>query len=571
MKLFLNGAFTILAILFIASCSQEEDLVGSAELKRMPYNETVFFLDKRDSYSHVYKVDYDFQGLTGDAVLEPFAKIEGGAHMTVSPVIEETGERYLTIVNNGGLGKIHLINVNDASDHRVLDLYKHTGAGSTADATSKNRVRITQVDFDKNNFLFIAGKDGFFRVSADYADMKPNVWTEGLENAGDVSESRVWAVKMANGGGIEMIEEDNEDYFDESDATSLKKPKFRGGDILFTQNADETAGFEKERLISVTQAHGNSALWVEMEFGDDNKAVKFSAKKLFNLKKVTSNSSTGEKGIGKVTGGALVGDNHLITSHHFNNHFEVRSLSGELIASPRLIPSPDVSFGGWTMVLDEEGFLKHNWGDMACVQTFDSDFSYTSRTIPTNTAEGYFPYVDGSIMAEVELYRPGSVVLNSYEVDDDNPEVSRAARRNSSNSDIVDLRQKPYKFASLGKNDGYMVLKFPNSISVSADSRLQVVETSWNKKPTYTDKDEAYRAYAEQASVYVSSYAGRYIGDWVDDVSNWIKVGDAFISSNEFTLDGISDYQWVKIVDDNSKTPDGFDVNFVAAYDLFIP
>ena len=270
----------LFALVAFISCKQEEEVLEESILKRMPFNEQVFFLDKQGGYSHVYKVDYDFQGLQGDAVLTPFVKVRGGSHMTVSPIVEESGERYLTIVNNGKPGKIHLVNVNDASDHRVLDLYRQTGAGQSADAVDNNRVKITQVDYDENNFLFIAGKDGFFRVSADYADMRPNIWTEGLGGTPHENKNRVWAVKLSNNGGIEMVEEDDEDYFDDPSA-NLRRPKFRGGDILFTQNDEETGGFEKERLISVTQAHGNAAIWVQLEFGADSKAVNFNAKKLF--------------------------------------------------------------------------------------------------------------------------------------------------------------------------------------------------------------------------------------------------------------------------------------------------
>jgi hypothetical protein len=110
-------------------------------------------------------------------------------------------------------------------------------------------------------------------------------------------------------------------------------------------------------------------------------------------------------------------------------------------------------------------------------------------------------------------------------------------------------------------------LKFNNAINVTSQTRLQVVETSWDKLATYTDKVQAYKAYQEQASIYVSNYPSRYIGDWINDAANWTKVGDAFISSNVFTLAGINQFQWVKIVDDNSKTPDGYDVNFVAAFE----
>lgn len=561
MKLFKTVFYISLITLFFSSCAPEEEIMSEDhQLLRMPFNEQIFFLDSRGGFSYVYKVDYDFQGLQGDAVITPFVKIAGGSHMTVSPPQTDSDVRYLTIVNNGKPGKVHLVNVEDASDHRIYDLYRHSGGGENVDAKHNNRVRITQVDYDENDFLFIAGRDGFFRVSVDYADMSENIWADGT-----VDDDRLWAIKLSNNGEITMEDEGegDDDYFEET-GSNLRKPKFRGGDILFTQNSEETGAFETERLISVTQAHGNAALWVQLEFGADSKAINYTAKKLFSLMKVTNNSSTGERGIGKVTGAALVGDNHLMTSHHFTTVFEIRTLSGELIASPKIVMSEDADLTNWNYT-EVDGYVKHNWGDMATVQTFDSDFTAVSRVIP-ESGEGYYPLEDGSELAEVKLYRPGSVVLNNYEVSDDNPEVSKEARRNSSNSDIADIRKKSYKFASLGKENGYMVLKFNNPISVESQTKLQVVETSWNKLPEYENTEDAYRAYPEQASVYVSNYQGRYVGDWVEDSANWTKVGDAFISNNVFELNGVSEFQWVKIVDDNSRTPDGFDVNFVATY-----
>ena len=281
--------------------------------------------------------------------------------------------------------------------------------------------------------------------------------------------------------------------------------------------------------------------------------------------KVTKSAT--ERGIGKVTGAALVGDNHLMTSHHFTTVFEIRNLSGELLASPNIVMAENAELSGWNYV-EVDGFVKHNWGDMASVQTFDNDFTIAARSIPEDVSQGYFPLREDADLAEVKLYRPGSVVLNAYEVDEDNPEVSKEARRNSSNSDIADLRVKPYKFTSLGKENGYMVLKFDQPVAVNDRTRLQVVETSWNKLPTYENTSDAYKAYPEQASVYVSNYPSRYVGDWVNDEANWTKVGDAFISSNVFELDGVESFQWVKIVDDNSRTPDGYDVNYVATYEI---
>ncbi|MEL6560156.1 MAG: hypothetical protein AAFQ94_18350 [Bacteroidota bacterium] len=418
---------------------------------------------------------------------------------------------------------------------------------------STNPGGITQVDFDEEDYLFLAGRGGFYRVSANGGDNK--IWELNDGESVDIS-------RFSFNSEIELGDEgeDGEDYFDDLDNTNsqyqflsrmqrrIDKGKFRfaGGDITFTQNSDETAGFEEERLITFTQ-WGNMAAHVGLSF--DAGEMNYNAKALFRVRKVTRENG---RGTHKVTGGALMGDNLLITSHHFTDDFSVWNMSGEELARPKIRFSDAA-----------DAFNLHNWGDMATTQIFDGNIDSQDRMI--GEEDPFYPFFDGAQMAEVKLYRPGAKVTDRYDVSDDNPGVSLQARRNSSNSDIADLRRKPYKFTSLGS--GYMILKFPNAVTVTERTKLQVTETSWNRLPSYDDTDEAYRSYPERASVYVSNYPGKYYGDWADDESNWTKVGDAFISSNVFDLDGISEFSWVRIVDDGSTTPDGFDVNWVAVFE----
>ena len=541
--------FLFVALLFAGfACNNIEDenlQLEDPTLRRMPFNQRVFLLNST-KISEIFEIDYDFQGLTGDATLTklPLARVREdfnlprGGHMTIDPtkgsiVVSISGDRAIYVVD---------LTPDTSGKHQVKRLPFSTNPGG-----------ITQVDFDEEDYLFLAGEGGFYRVSANGGDNK--IWELNDGESVDIA-------KFSFNSEIELGDEgeDGEDYFDDLDNTNSQyqflsrmqsridrgKFRFAGGDITFTQNSDETAGFEEERLITFTQ-WGNMAAQVGLSF--DAGEMNYNAKALFRVRKVTKENGQGTH---KVTGGALMGDNLLITSHHFTDDFSVWNMSGEELARPKIRFSNPA-----------DAFNLHNWGDMATTQTFDGNINSQDRMIGEENP--YYPFFDGAQMAEVKLYRPGAKVTNNYDVSDDNPGVSLEARRNSSNSDIADLRNKPYKFTSLG--GGYMILKFPNAVAVTDKTKLQVTETSWNRLPSYDDTNAAYSAYPERASVYVSNYPGKYYGDWANDESNWTKVGDAFISSNVFDLAGISEFSWVRIVDDGSTTPDGFDVNWVSVFE----
>mgnify|MGYP001799546464 CR=1 FL=1 len=546
-----KSIYLMIAMLFMVfACNNLEDENPSQddpELRRMPFNQRVFLLNST-SQSRIYEIDYDFQGLTGDATLTklPIAigdwdcELPRGGHMTVDPtksyiVVSITRDNAVWIVD---------LEKDSRGVHQAKRLPFATSPGG-----------ITQVDFDEEDYLFLAGRGGFYRVSTATGDNK--IWE--LNNGDPVNTNRI-----AFNQNITMEDEgeDGEDYFadelDENDSQyrflskmqrriDQGKFKFRGGDITFTQNSDETAGFEEERLITFTQ-WGNMAANVSLAF-DQFTGLQYNARALFRVRKV--NKSNG-RGTNKVTGGALMGDNLLITSHHFQNNFSVWNMAGEELARPT-----------FRFADSGEDFGLHNWGDMATTQTFDGNIDSDDRVVGED--EAFFPYNDGSQLAEVKLYQAGPKMDGRSVNTDDNPGVSLEARKNSSNSDIADLRQKPYKFTALG--GGQMILRFPNAITVTEDTRLQVVETTWGRPAEFEDKDEAFRSYGEKASVYVSNYPGQYYGSWADDESNWTKVGDAYIANNVFTPDMVSQFQWVRIVDDASITPDGFDVNWVAAFE----
>lgn len=541
--------FLFITLLFLGfACNNIEDESLQPEdptLRRMPFNQRVFLLNSK-SISEIFEINYDFQGLTGDATLTKLTLGRGrssfdlprGGHMTVDPTKSFI---VVSISRDNAIWIVDLLK-DGAGRHQVKRLPFSTSPGG-----------ITQVDFDQEDYLFLAGQGGFYRVSANGGDNK--IWELNDGDAVDVS-------RFSFNSEIELGDEgeDGEDYFDDLDNTNTQyqflskmqrridqgKFRFAGGDITFTQNSDETAGFEEERLITFTQ-WGNMAAHVGLSF--NNREMNYNAKALFRVRKVTSENG---RGTHKVTGGALMGDNLLITSHHFTDDFSVWNMSGEELARPKIkFSNADDSFG------------LHNWGDMATTQIFDGNIDSEDRLI--GEEDPFYPFFDGAQLAEVKLYRPGAKVTDRYDVSDDNPGVSLEARRNSSNSDIADVRQQPYKFTSLG--GGHMILKFPNAVTVTDKTVLQVTETSWNKLPTYVDTDAAYRAYPERASVYVSNYQGKYYGNWANDEANWTKVGDAYISSNLFDLAGISEFSWVRIVDDASTTPDGFDVNWVSVFE----
>ena len=426
--------FLFIALLFIGfACNNIEDenlQPEDATLRRMPFNQRVFLLNSK-TISEIFEIDYDFQGLTGDATLTKLPLARGnddfnlprGGHMTVDPtkdyiVVSISRDRAIYVVDL----------IADANGkHQVKRLPFSTNPGG-----------ITQVDFDEEDYLFLAGRGGFYRVSANGGDNK--IWELNDGESVDIS-------RFSFNSEIELGDEgeDGEDYFDDLENTNSQyqflsrmqsridrgKFRFAGGDITFTQNSDETAGFEEERLITFTQ-WGNMAAHVGLSF--DAGEMNYNAKALFRVRKVTRENG---RGTHKVTGGALMGDNLLITSHHFTDDFSVWNMSGEELARPKIRFSDAA-----------DAFNLHNWGDMATTQIFDGNIDSQDRMI--GEEDSFYPFFDGAQMAEVKLYRPGAKVTDRYDVSDDNPGVSLQARRNSSNSDIADLRRKPYKLTSLG-------------------------------------------------------------------------------------------------------------------------
>ncbi len=605
---FIKQIFFALLITGIAvSCQQEDDGTNiDAELRRMPFNQQVFMLDSRNGKSSIYRVSYDFQGLQGDATLELLTdNLPQGGHMTVSP-----DNQTLTVVISRGnkQGRVYIVNISTGevreaklflydSKRYVPDgiIYKDVIESEVnRDPQYRFKGKITQVDVDEEGYLFIAGKPqrlpdgrkvGFYRVVANWGTGNdPSQGGADIWNDDDTGAWRDSVVPGAsqfatsNNGGPELwfhavpfefdgenyveTNDDGEDYFDDVTPFNTNRVRFQGGDICFTQNSTETGGFEQQRLLSFSQWKGNSAIALDLEWDWSNQMIKFSAGRVFGSRTGGVRHAFHRKEVNpfhgvvqeRVTGASLTGDNMLFTSHHRRNFLNVWNLSGELLASPE-IKLADGSYLG-----NGSG---HNWGDLAATQTFDMTIDNDDRLIGED--DPYYPFFDGAQLAEVKLYRPGSKVTNRYDVSDDNPGVNTQARRNSANSDIADLRSRPLKFTSLGS--GSMIMKFPEAVTVTENTRLQVVEASWNKLPEYEDTDEAYAAYGEQASVYVASNDEKYYGVWAEDESAWTKVGDAFISSNSFELGGITSFNWVRIIDDNSITPDGFDVNFVAAYE----
>ncbi len=561
------------------------------ESLRMPFNEHVFFLDSRNGWSYIYKVKYDFQGLTGNATLTPFAKVKGGSHMAVSPASLDPvdGKRYVTVVNNGGQGLIHFFGMDynmetGEGEHYTLGLYSAE--------TGEKGVKLTQVDFDQNDFLFVAGKSGksscFYRISVDRSETKNN---NIITEAKDASVSKVWAHKLTvQDGEFLAVDEEDEDpayveYMDEDQGSYIKNPIFKGGDILFTQNADETDGFEHEVLISFTQAHGGAAMLVDLKFGDVpsgeyENAISLNARKMFRLQDARGNEEGKHSfGAGKVTGAALVGDNYVITSNHKKKEFLVYSISGNgvALANPT-IQWPSTVPAGWAVPSDS----RHNWGDMASAQVFDINSEngdgLNSREI--DGPDSYRAYWDYKEMkgvathqyAEVKLYRRAEYDPEISEIDEgDSFSDYKESRNNSANADIADFRKKAQKFVTLGGNSGMLLMRLPKPMNVTESSFLQVVETSWNKKHSYPTVDKAHSAYPEKAKVYIlPNEDTKYYEFGLESKNGWVCVGDVGIANNELSLlNYVGDsFAWIKIVDfTEDSDSDGYDVNFVSAFD----
>ncbi|WP_421870852.1 hypothetical protein [Marinoscillum sp.] len=585
-----------LVVLLAASCTVN-DYQSEQEvmLKRMPFNERVFLLNSVSGESRIYELDYDFQGLASEAVLnrlETESKVPAGGHMTMSPDNE-----WLTVVV-AKVGKIFLVNVN-SGEVRTLMLYNYNPDGMYYDEHYENRRfegAITQVDVDEEGFLFIAGKSGFFKVVADNGDGKADpsnvnvgsdIWSDvdaslcSSANSGLGACGEVWvhAVPFTfSGDAYVESTDDGEDYFEDAEEFNSKRVKFLGGDILFTQNSTETDGFEAQRLISFSQWKNNTAIALDLTWDWTNKEISFTASKIFGGDK---NNPFATQKTGKVTGAALTGDNFVFTSHHKKDFINLWNLHGDLITKVQFTindPSQNNKF--------KDGKTVHYWGDMASTQSFDKNSQNPSGSSTKEIPGQYSQYWDFSSeiihqYAEIKLYRPGSGMdddPNNMSEEDYN--ATSESRSNAANVDIADYNKNGSKFVSLGKENGYALLRFQNAIEVGPRTTLQVVETSWNKQPSYTSLESAFSAYPESAKVYVlRDELPRYYTSGLEVIKegkspghDWVLVGTAGIAGNLFELDQVDgleghQFQWVMVVDSGSTTPDGYDLNFVSAYD----
>jgi len=691
---------------------------------RMPYNQQVFFLDNEGSKSYLYMMEYDFQGLLGDAVLTPIWPLDGRSHMAISP-----NKRWVVIVNNAQQGWIHLVSTEATRLGPISIKLERLRDGVPA-----GKLALTQADFDEAGRLFLAGNNGVFLVGAkpgeenfpvalageDGAFDSVNAFTQPFDDlidkllaevpqigervssmSSEEIESRAigvlqdlaapgvdFAFTSFDSDGNEVIhplpsdfecmdpafcevnpgtrrlseglrmptftmygheipqincgsifsEEKaacQEDFADDNAAKAdciadakadrnackangtLSKFKFKGGDLLFTQGSYETEGMEMQSAISLTR-HKSRAAKIDIQYADSSQEEIIGAKyqTLFKLKK-------------NVTGGAIMGDDHVIASYSNSDRFTLYDMEGNILAEPRMcvrLPSELVDTDGqvidiWDGTLqsklgldgeemescgeNENGQMVmlypksafHVAGDLASTQSFDTRNGYDLDTLEGRRIEGdRSDLLDpGADLAEVALYRPGPGVADRYDVDDsDAPDVSDEARRNSANGDIADMRRNAMKFASLGKG-GMMILDFDSEMELTMDSVLNVMETSWNKAASYDDPADALSAYHEKATVWVwhkgtdesqpTSVAAFMDGSGdIDPEANldgpgghWVEVGNAYISHNKLDLgdlvenDDLTSLKWILIRDgvdgENSRTPDGFDVNYVALAD----
>ncbi len=518
---------TLLTIFTIGACSkgelstvpniQEEGTSNTLIAARMAYSQHTYLCNNSKGFATIYKVGYDFQGLQGNAALTEVASISGHSHIAVSP-----DKNWVVVVGNGN-SKITLVGISPQTN------------GTTKTLTLEKSVRITQVDFDKSDRLFIAGRK-FLEVQSPAG--ANDIWnladgTTGLKVVRYSKTTEDFNIITSDEDATEEL------YFSEDQLDNgARKAKFAGGDILFSQSASETYGFEAEKLISFTRArysgHKGNAILVNMT---DTKNI--SAKVLFQLEHA------------KVTGAALVGDNHFMVSTNGQSSLIIYNMHGDKIAEPAL-------------TLDGTLFTHKN-GDMASTQIFDTAIDAADKTM--GISNPHLPWSNAATVAEVKRFRPNGGL--EFSVEEDAPTITTLSRKNSANSDIADLRQNSSKFTSLGNNAGSLTLRFSNPILVTSQTMLQVAETSWDKNVVYPSPEAAWAAYPEKAAVYISNNSSRYIGSWIDTPSEWTFVGYAFIAHNEFVIPtGITEFQWVKIIDAGSLSPDGFDVNFVASYEV---
>ncbi|OHX64983.1 hypothetical protein [Flammeovirga pacifica] len=587
---------------------------------RMPFNQRLFLLNNDvvdgKKIGTLFELKYDFQGLgtaltddQGNSIAE-MTKLEltkdgqpwdlpRGGHMCISPKND-----FITVVVSGK-STIYLVSLTDFSVREIkLFRYDPDGIDITTHYQNKFSGKITQVDVDRDGFLFLAGKSGFFRVIKDNGkggsddptdNTGSDIWSDvdkSLENT--VYDGEIWAhvIPYSYSGNIEMENKDDDEidlpeaYFEdmaevtELNGTELQgEVRFWGGDILFTQNSKETGGFEGQRLISFTQ-WGQRAIALELDWNwnkGHDATISYNAAEIFRLRTPHPTKQGKFKGTGRVTGAALCGDNMVFTSHHFKNKLQLWTLDGEVVDTPILY----LDGQPW----EGENKKGHNWGDMASTQEFDLGENegeygnFGEREINGDRTSDWKK--DHWNLAEMKLYRPGTITkVHGATIDEaNNPNMDTEARQNSANADIADLRSKAYKFTALGQG-GYAVMRFRAPTVVTPSSRLQVVETTWNRKPNYNgDAVAALASYNEQAKVYVwlanDPYnQPRYVNNtWINEGmgGQWIEVGDAYISENifDYSKTGIPNgtpIQWVKIVDAGSGTFDGFDINFVSAY-----
>ncbi|MBB6461002.1 lactonase family protein [Flammeovirga kamogawensis] len=535
-KLLKKASYALLIIIGVSCSTQEPESALSpteeeASNIRMPFSQKTFLCDNKRGKANIYEIDYDFQGLSGDANLTLIASINGHSHIAVSP-----DKRWVVVVGNGS-GKITLVGIDTDN------------AGQQVSYLVQGKPRITQVDFDMDDKLFIAGKK-FLEIATPVGGWGAS---EGSILAKTKYRSITGDLDIETSDEEENLVDIEEEYFNEDELKSTR-PKFSGGDILFTQNSSETDGFEAEHLVSFTRHQRGKAMLVKI--GTKNGKPHVQSKLLFKLNDQR-----------KVTGAALVGDNHFIVSANGQTKFKIYSFSGDVIATP-------------TIKLNGSNF-KHANGDLASTQSFDKNsLNDVDNTLSSKEIDGeyysewYRGYNEEHQYAEIKLYRPGISIQHypSLDLSDDNYNISKESRRNSANADLADYRKSAAKFTSLGKNNGYALLRFPAAITVSDKTTIQVVETTWGKLAEYESQSDATAAYNELASVYVKVATDRFYTQGFED-NDWIKIGDAHIANNEFTLSNINgieigdQVQWIKIVDDQSKTGDGFDINFISSYE----